>query len=118
MVRGFPEQCPSRFPLVSRVLAWCPVRCCAEYGLVVLEESECGESCTVTQLMTFFLCLEMVLRGLKGASEAMTPHWLGRRGHARAREGLEGDSQSQHICKGGTREPEVWVGDGGDEQLE
>lgn len=63
MVRGFPEQCPSRFPLVSRVLAWCPVRCCAEYGLVVLEESECGESCTVTQLMTFFLCLEMVLVG-------------------------------------------------------
>lgn len=30
--------------------------------------------------------------------------------------GWKGTPRAQHICKGGTQEPEVWVGDGGDEQ--
>lgn len=64
MVRGFPVPwLLSGPPLPSGAEVWGPERCSTEKGLLLPEASEQGESWTVTQLMTFFLCLETVLVG-------------------------------------------------------
>lgn len=59
MVRGFPLPCVFTEALLSPwwFTGW---RCCAAFELMLLDVSESGESCTVTQLMTFFLCLGML----------------------------------------------------------